>query len=50
MSADLILNGKYQVQCYLTKSDIADLFQLTHAEDPLDEVIAKLAELRERRK
>jgi hypothetical protein len=50
MSADLILNGRYQIQCYLTKSDIADLFQLTHGEDTLDELVATLAELREGRK
>jgi hypothetical protein len=50
MSADLILNGRYQIQCYLTKNDIADLFQLTHADDSLDELVATLAELREARK
>lgn len=50
MSADLTLNGRYQIQCYLTKSDIADLFQLMHGEDTLDELVATLAELRNARK
>jgi hypothetical protein len=50
MSADVVLNGRYQIQCYLTKSDIADLFQLTHGEDTLDELLATLAELREARR
>ena len=50
MSADLILSGRYQIQCYLTKSDIADLFQLTHGEDTLDELVVTLAELREGRR
>jgi hypothetical protein len=50
MSADLILNGRYQIQCYLTKRDIADLFQLTHGEDTLDDLLATLGERRQARK
>jgi hypothetical protein len=49
MSTDLSLNGRYQIQCYLTKNEIADLFQLTHADDSLDDLIATLHELRESR-
>jgi hypothetical protein len=49
VSGAVSMNGRYQVQCYLTKSDIAELFQLTHAEDSFDEVVADLAKLRRKR-
>jgi hypothetical protein len=49
MSHAVSLNGKYQVQCLLTKRDVADLFQLTHAQDTLDEVARTLNNLRENR-
>jgi hypothetical protein len=42
----LELNGQYQIQCYLKKSEIAALFHMTHADDSLDEIVAKLASLR----
>lgn len=45
MSAHLSLNGRYQIQCVLTKSDITRLFHMTHAEDSLGEVASNLAKI-----
>ena len=49
VSGAVSMNGRYQVQCYLTKSDIAELFHLTHAENSFDEVVADLAKHRRKR-
>jgi hypothetical protein len=43
MSAHVVLNGQYQIQCLLTKSDIARLFRMTHGQDFLDDVVVNLA-------
>jgi hypothetical protein len=45
MSGELNLNGRYQVQCDLTKTEIARLFQIAHADDPWESVVADLAAL-----
>lgn len=49
VSQAISLNGRYQVQCVLTKRDIADLFQMTHGQDSLDEIVASLTEIRANR-
>jgi hypothetical protein len=49
VSQAISLNGRYQVQCILTKQDIADLFQMTHGQDSLDEIVAILTRIRTNR-
>jgi len=45
----LNLNGRYLIECAVTKSDAARLFHLTHATDSLDEIVAALAALQLKR-
>lgn len=49
VSQAISLNGRYQVQCVLTKRDIADLFQMTYGQDLLDEIVASLTKIRANR-
>lgn len=46
-SAQVTMNGRYQIQCDYTKSEIDRMFQMVHANDPWPEVIKALHKHRE---
>jgi hypothetical protein len=50
MSGEINLNGTYQVLLYLTKREIAELFQLSHDGDSLEDVAITLSKIREKRR